>query len=98
MLAERLGDPLLDAEGLVAAMLRPPLYSDRWERGFGTLYTAVYRPRQRSLELRWPAGRLGASIDAFESDSLRVALGPAPGPLREPDRFGVDELADPLAG
>ena len=39
---------LLDAgsgvPGVVAACLRPPLYATRFGEGFGTLYTAEYRP------------------------------------------------------
>lgn len=41
-------------EKFVAAFLRPPLYSIAFGAGFGTLYTAVYRPAARMMELRWP--------------------------------------------
>ena len=38
------------------AFLEPPLYATEFERGFGTLYTAVYRPRTaRQLPLAGPA-------------------------------------------
>jgi len=43
-------------EKFIAAFLRPPLYSIEFDRGFGTLYTAVYRPRLGTMELRWPRG------------------------------------------
>ncbi len=32
-------------ETFIGAFLRPPLYSTAFDAGFGTLYTAVYRPR-----------------------------------------------------
>ena len=36
------------------ALLRPPLFQQSYLRGYGTLYSAVYRPRSRRAELRWP--------------------------------------------
>ena len=41
-------------EKFIAAFLKPPLYSTAFHAGFGTLYTAVYRPRKKEMELRWP--------------------------------------------
>jgi predicted choloylglycine hydrolase len=38
----------------VAAFQRPPLYSLNFDGGFGTLYTAAYRPAAGTLDLRWP--------------------------------------------
>lgn len=37
----------------IGAFLRPPLYSTEYARGFGTLYTAVYWPKRREMEMRW---------------------------------------------
>ena len=45
------GASLADA---VSALLRPPLYQQAYLRGYGTLYSAVYRARSRRAELRWP--------------------------------------------
>ena len=39
---------------LVSAFLRPPLYSLAFDRGYGTLYTTVYEPKTRTMEMRWP--------------------------------------------
>ncbi len=41
-------------EKFISAFLRVPLYSSAFDQGFGTLYTAVYRPRLGKMELRWP--------------------------------------------
>ena len=42
-------------EDFVGDFLRPPLYSLAFDRGFGTLYTAAYRPRERrSMSYHWP--------------------------------------------
>lgn len=43
-----------DPYRLVRAFLRPPLHSTAYRRGFGTLYTAVYRPEELRLEYLWP--------------------------------------------
>jgi predicted choloylglycine hydrolase len=38
----------------VAAFLHPPLYNTNYADGFGTIYTAAYRPDCRSVEYHWP--------------------------------------------
>ncbi len=43
-------------EEFEAAFLAPPLYSSAYSRGFGTLYTAAYRPREGRADYRWPGG------------------------------------------
>ncbi len=42
------------AEKFIRAFLKPPLYSTNFNKGFGTLYTAVYWPCQKRSEIRWP--------------------------------------------
>ena len=49
LLADGLGH-----EELIEAFLAPPLYSDAYSRGFGTLYTAAYRPREGRVDYLWP--------------------------------------------
>src|SRR4029450_1273023 len=44
-------------DALLAAFLCPPVFQTSYERGYGTLYAAVYRPRDASAELIWPDGR-----------------------------------------
>jgi predicted choloylglycine hydrolase len=55
-LLQRLTGHIEPEEKFISAFLRPPLYSIAFDRGFGTLYTAVYRPRLGQMELRWPRG------------------------------------------
>jgi predicted choloylglycine hydrolase len=62
----------LDAATLIDAFLRPPLYSTALERGFGTLYTAVYGTRSRSAEYRWPGMRLRQSFEEFHEAQVTV--------------------------
>ncbi|MEX0968660.1 MAG: C45 family peptidase, partial [Bacteroidia bacterium] len=42
-----------DAEGLAGEFLQQPLFNTRYNDGFGTIYTAVYRPAEGRMELRW---------------------------------------------
>lgn len=49
-----LEDDAADAERFVTAFLAPPLHNHAYSRGFGTLYTAAYRPREGRVEYLWP--------------------------------------------
>lgn len=49
-----------------------PLYSAEFARGFGTLYTAIYRPQRLQAEFRWPGLRWSQSFDAFREGSLSL--------------------------
>ena len=51
---ELLDDPAETSEGFAEAFLRAPLFSTNYASGFGTLYTAVYRVTEGTMELRWP--------------------------------------------
>lgn len=65
-------DPL---EKFIGAFLKPPLYSTAYSAGFGTLYTAVYKPAQRKMEMRWPGAVWAFSLDDFH-ESARVVHTP----------------------
>lgn len=43
-----------NAEAVATAFLKAPLYKTRFNEGFGTVYTAVYHPKEGQMELRWP--------------------------------------------
>lgn len=59
-------------EKFIAAFLKPPLYSTAFNAGFGTLYTAAYRPLDRELQLHWPGRVWTKSFKNFEEDTVRV--------------------------
>jgi predicted choloylglycine hydrolase len=67
----------------LAAFHRPPLYSLNFDRGFGTLYTAVYRPEARALELTWPGFAWRQSLARFVEGTrqieYRILAGQNPG-------------------
>jgi predicted choloylglycine hydrolase len=60
-----LSKPAMSAPQLADAFLRPPLHSQAYERGYGTLYTAIYRPARGEVEYRWPALSWTFSFAAF---------------------------------
>lgn len=76
---------LLDApgqtlDGLTQGFLRRPIYRTGYAKGSGTLYTSVYTPRDRVLDLRWPSARMRQSLDRFEPTVVDAALGLARSP------------------
>jgi hypothetical protein len=64
-------------EKFINAFLRPPLYSTAFASGFGTLYTAVYRPRLQEMEVRWP-GTVWSLTMADQWDTARHVKIPTP--------------------
>jgi predicted choloylglycine hydrolase len=65
-LAEVLAAREPDGEALQDAFLAPPLHVRSYAAGFGTIYTASYRPASGSLRLLWPGLHpLEQQIDAF---------------------------------
>lgn len=61
-------------EKFIGAFLKPPLYSTAFNVGFGTLYTAVYRPRKQEMEVRWPGAVWPLSMKAFVEGGRQVSL------------------------
>ena len=59
-------------EKFIGAFLRPPLYSSAFAQGFGTLYTAVYRPRLGQMELRWPRATWPLHLHDFVEDQRMI--------------------------
>ena len=51
------------AEDVTQALLQPPLFQSSYLRGYGTLYTAVYRPQSGRVELLWPGVRWAQSLE-----------------------------------
>ena len=60
---------------MVAACLRPPLYATKFGEGFGTLYTAEYRPGEGVARYYWPGQTWEHSLDKLGPDRMAVALG-----------------------
>ncbi len=73
---ERALRPVLAAgeERVLQAFLEAPVYCARFAEGFGTLYTAVYRPEQRCVDYRWPSSLWRQSFEAFTPGEHTVPL------------------------
>jgi predicted choloylglycine hydrolase len=67
-------DLIADGDLGVERFLEPPLYSTDYDDGFGTLYTAAYRPDTSTAEYRWPGLSWRQSCDAFEEGIRAVRL------------------------
>jgi predicted choloylglycine hydrolase len=61
-------------EEFVDSFLGPGLHSQAYEYGFGTLYTAVYRPAEGGVDYRWPTHSWRQSFAAFQEGTHREAL------------------------
>ncbi len=55
-------------EKLTNVFLKPPLYNTKFAEGYGTLYTAVYKPIEGLVELHWPHQKMIQSFDYFTED------------------------------
>lgn len=73
-LEECLFNPTETHRTIKQKFLQPPLYNTNFERGFGTLYTAVYDPEKRNCELRWPGRKKKFSFTHFDEEKLQINL------------------------
>jgi len=63
-----------EPDDIAAAFLARPLYNVEYDRGFGTLYTAVYRPADLTVEYRWPSATWRRGFDD-PSATKNIVLG-----------------------
>ncbi len=63
----------------IGAFQKPPLYSTAYDRGFGTLYTAVYWPNRDLMEFRWP-GETWCHAPSALNEGVRQIRYPLGGP------------------
>lgn len=73
-LRARLDDPSESPERFVERFLEPPLHVAWSGQGWGTLYTAVYEPRTRSMELHWTGATLKQSIEQFQESAVTLSF------------------------
>lgn len=53
----------IDRDRLADAFMAAPVRAENFTGGFGTLYTAIYRPDEGSVEYRWPDGSFIRTFD-----------------------------------
>ena len=61
-----------EPDDFVRRFLKPPLFVDSYERGYGTLYTAAYSPDSGSVDFLWRDARARQSFDSFTERTLTV--------------------------
>jgi predicted choloylglycine hydrolase len=64
-----------DTATVVAALLREPMYATKFHDGFGTLYTAEYRPSEGSAIYHWPERTWEHSINGVAEETVHLLLG-----------------------
>lgn len=67
-----LADPVRDGPARAARFLAPPLYATDFARGFGTVYTAAWRPDAGEVTLAWPHGSWRQGLRAFREAAREV--------------------------
>ena len=78
-LFELLGNRQLSETGFTNAFLQPPLFQTNYHKGYGTLYTAIYRPAAGKVEYRWPNRTLTLGLSDFSDQTVTVELPEAAG-------------------
>lgn len=72
-LHEMLAENGLTCQQISDEFLKAPLFNRKYSQGFGTIYTAVYRPREGAMQLRWPGIELLQSFDRFQEGITSIA-------------------------
>jgi predicted choloylglycine hydrolase len=86
--AERLEELLAQGAAtaaVTAACLRSPLYADRFHDGFGTLYTAEYRPAEGIARYHWPDRIWEHSLNKIGPERVQLHLASPSAGVLDPD-------------
>lgn len=65
-------------EAFVAGFLQPPLFQTQYQQGYGTLYTAIYRPASGHVDYCWQNQHLTLGLGAFIEQTVTVQLPAVP--------------------
>ncbi len=67
-------NPYETQDSLIQRFLHPPLFNTAYEKAFGTLFTAIYHPEDRAIQLLWHGKSLYQEIDQFTEQKVHVQL------------------------
>jgi len=84
----RLEDDAMTANKLIRSFLRSPLYTNAYRTGFGTLYTAAYRPCSGRAEYRWLNETWKLSLARFVEGERHIRFVSTVDSERAPNRVG----------
>lgn len=71
---DALYDTSQNRDSIVQSFLNPPLFNRLYSDGFGTVYTAVYKPLEGSMELKWQDKNLLQSFSDFKECNTLVTF------------------------
>ena len=89
-LMEMLEDSAMRSEALIGAFLQPPIYSNAFARGLGTLYSAAYSPSEGRADFFWPGVTWSQSFADFTVGERLIEFGSSPPPHNDNDTRGMD--------
>jgi predicted choloylglycine hydrolase len=72
LLANHLNAPGESPEQYIQRFLLPPLFSRRFDSGWGTLFTAVYDPQRGSASYRWPSQTCVQTFERFAEQEFDI--------------------------
>lgn len=75
----RINDPAVTEDTLIKAFSKPPLYTNAYGTGFGTIYTSVYDPMAGTARYIWPDGDWTLALDNFEPGTMPITFQPGHG-------------------
>lgn len=72
LLGDRIAEANGDVQHVLKAFLQPPVFSYAYGESFGTLYTAIYNPREGVVDYVWQNRAWRQSFDNFEEGSMTI--------------------------
>lgn len=72
-LHDMLAKETCSGEHMANEFLKAPLFNRKYSKGFGTIYTAVYRPKEDAMELRWPGVKLRQTFEKFQEGITTIS-------------------------
>ncbi len=86
----------LSATDFSRQFLLPPLYSNQFGRGFGTLYSAAFYPQRGACEYFWPEHTWSLDLDKFAERKYRINFTDPQGYPAKSQVYGDVYTAKPL--
>lgn len=75
LLTRQLGDGAETSDKFIERFSQDPLFAKGYEQSFGTIYTAVYRPRSRRVDYIWPGFISRQSLSDFREGEALILYG-----------------------
>jgi predicted choloylglycine hydrolase len=72
-LHEMLAKEEFTSDQIAKTFLKAPLFNRKYSKGFGTIYTAVYRPTEGLLQLMWPGITLHQTFANFSEGITTIS-------------------------